>query len=61
MLKYIRTTRSSTGFRCLALLDLRYYPTKAKVSDEAKSSVRLSRHTVLPAWNYTIGPRNTNR
>jgi hypothetical protein len=60
MLKHIRTTRSSTGFRCRASLDTRFYPTKVKVSEEAKSSVRLWRHTVLPKWNYTIRPRNRN-
>jgi hypothetical protein len=60
MLKYIRTTRSSTGFRCRASLDTRFYPTKVKVSEEAKASVRLSCHTVLPKWNYTIHPRKRN-
>ena len=60
MLKHIRTTRSSTGFRCRASLDTRFYPTKVKVSEEAKASVRLLRHTVLPKWNYTIRPRNPN-
>ena len=57
MLKHIRATRSSTGFRCRASLDTRFYPTKTKVSGEAKAAVRLSRHTVLPDWNYTIRPR----
>lgn len=60
MLKHIRTTRSSTGFRCRALLDTRFYPTKVKVSDDAKATVRLSRHTVLPKWNYTIRPQKRN-
>ena len=60
MLKHIRSTRSSTGFRCRASLDARFYPTKVKVSDEAKATVRLSRHTVLPNWNYTIRPRKRN-
>jgi hypothetical protein len=60
MLKHIRTTRSSTGFRCRASLDLRFYPTKVKVAEEAKLSMRLSRHTVLPKWNYTIHPRIRN-
>ena len=48
MLKHIRTMRSSTGFHCRAALDTRFYPTKVKVSEEAKASVRLLRHTVLP-------------
>jgi Rhodopirellula transposase DDE domain len=60
MLKHIRTTRSSTGFQCRASLDTRFYPTKIKVSDEAKATVRLSRHIVLPNWNYTIRPRKQN-
>ena len=60
MLNHIRTTRSSTGFRCRASLDTRYYPTKIKVSEEAKLSVRLLRHSVLPKWNYTVHPRNRN-
>jgi hypothetical protein len=60
MLKYIRTTRSSTGFRCQASLDTRFYATKVKVSEEAKTTVRMSRHTILPKWNYTIRPRKGN-
>jgi hypothetical protein len=60
MLKHIRTTRSSTGFHCRASLDTRFYPTKLKVSEEAKLTVRLSRHPVLPKWNYTIRPRKRN-
>jgi hypothetical protein len=60
MLKHIRTTRSSTGFHCRASLDTRFYPTKVKLSEEAKLTVRLSRHVVLPKWNYTIRPRNGN-
>ena len=42
MLKHIRTTRSSTGFHCRASLDTRFYPTKVKLSEEAKLTVRLS-------------------
>jgi len=57
LLKHIRTTRSSTGFRCRASLDTRFYPLKVKVSDEAKAAVRLSYHAILPDWNYTVRPR----
>jgi hypothetical protein len=60
MLKYIRTTRSSTGFRCRASLDTKFYPTKVKVSEETKASVRLACHNDLPKWNYTIRPRKQN-
>lgn len=59
VLKYLRSTRSSTGFRCRAALDKTLHPTKVKVSDEEKQTVRMTRHRVLPKWNYTIRP-NTN-
>jgi hypothetical protein len=60
MLKHIRSTRSRTGFHCRASVDWRFYQTKLKVSEEAKLSVRLLRHAVLPQWNYTIHPRTRN-
>ena len=56
MLKYIRTTRSATGFHCRSCLDHREYPTKVKVTKEQKEGVRLRRRKVLPKWNYTISP-----
>lgn len=56
MLKYIRSTRSSTGFRCRAILDKTFYATKLKATEEEKASVRMTRHCVLPQWNYTIRP-----
>ncbi len=60
VLKHIRSTRSITGFRCRATLDKNFYPTKTKVTDEEKASVRMRRHDVLPKWNYTIRP-NTGK
>lgn len=59
VLKYIRSTRSSTGFRCRAALDRTFYPTKVKVMDDEKQSVRMTRHRVLPKWNYTIRPNKS--
>lgn len=56
VLNYIRATRSTTGFRCRAVLDKKAYPKKASVSDDQKDSVQQSRHQVLPQWNYTIKP-----
>jgi hypothetical protein len=60
MLQHIRTTRSAVGFRCRASLDPRFYPAHVKVSEQAKARVQLSRHRVLPQWNYTIRPRIRN-
>ena len=57
-LKFIRSTRSSTGFRCRAMLDQRKYVTKQKATQEEKDRVNLRRHKVLPKWNYTITPND---
>jgi Rhodopirellula transposase DDE domain len=56
ILKYIRTTRSATGFHCRACLDTQEYPTQVKVSPEEKASIRLKPRGILPKWNYTIRP-----
>ena len=56
-LKFIRSTRSSTGFTCRAVLDTNLYPTKVKVLAEEKEAITRQRHTVLPDWNYTVSPR----
>ena len=57
VLKYIRATRSTTGFSCRATLDKKRYPKKTPVTDEQKASVQLSPHRVLPKWNYTVPPQ----
>jgi hypothetical protein len=56
VLKYIRTTRSTTGFRCRATLDKSCYPKKTLVTDEQKDAVQLIPNRVLPKWNYTVRP-----
>jgi hypothetical protein len=56
MLKFIRRTRSNTGFHCKARLDERIYETKLKISEEEKAFVNMKRRRVLPQWNYVIRP-----
>jgi hypothetical protein len=56
MLKFIRRTRSSTGFHCRASLDETDYPLKRKISAEEKAFVNLRPRKVLPQWNYVIRP-----
>jgi hypothetical protein len=58
VLNYIRTTTSSTGFCCRAVLDSRTYETKQKVTDEEKATVLLKPYNILPQWNYTVSPRS---
>jgi hypothetical protein len=57
VLKHIRTTRSSTGFRCRARLDPRFYPTGVTVEAEEIARLRLRPHHRFPHWNYTIAPQ----
>lgn len=61
VLKFIRSTRSTTGFRCRACLDRTMYAIQVKVPKEEQASVNLSRHAVLPKWNYTIRPRHQKK
>jgi hypothetical protein len=61
ILKYIRATKTETGLRCRAYLDKAIYETRKKVTPEQKESINLTRHRVLPKWNYTIKPRTTPR
>jgi hypothetical protein len=56
VLKFIRTTTTETGLCCTAYLDRKHYRTQVTVTPEQKASIRLTRHRVLPKWNYTIRP-----
>jgi Rhodopirellula transposase DDE domain len=56
VLKYIRGTRSSAGFRCRASLDRKRYEAQPRVLPEERGRVRLQRRKVLPQWNYAIKP-----
>jgi hypothetical protein len=59
MLKFIRTSKTKTGFRCLAFFDRRKYQTKCKVSLVEKENLNLHLHNVFPLWNYTVKPHVT--
>lgn len=59
VLKYIRTTRTESGFGCQAWLDRTHYATGLKITPEQKAQINLKRHRVLPEWNYTIEPHTT--
>jgi hypothetical protein len=56
VLKFIRTSKTETGFRCRAYLDRKNYKTKRKVTPEEKTSINLHPHKLFPQWNYTIKP-----
>jgi hypothetical protein len=59
MLKFIRTSKTQTGFRCLAYFDRRKYQTRQKLSQEERANLNLHSYRPLPEWNYTIKPHDT--
>lgn len=58
VLKFIRTTRTETGFQCQARLDTAIYETGLKITAAEKAQLNLQPHRVFPEWNYTIRPRD---
>ncbi len=58
ILKFIRTTITTTGLKVRAYLDRKNYPVGVKPSAERLRQLRLTRHNVAPKWNYTIVPSN---
>ena len=57
ILKYLRTTRTSTGLRVRAHLVRRTYKTGVKVTDAQMRELRITPNCALPKWNYTIEPK----
>lgn len=56
ILKYMRTTTTSTGLRVRAHLVKRKYKTGIKITDAQMRQTNVDRHEVHPQWNYTINP-----
>ena len=56
MLKYIRTTKTTTGLEVKAHLICKKYETGKKVPADKMAQIHLNRHTTFPDWNYTIKP-----
>ena len=57
MIKYLRTTKTKTGLKVQASLIRRGYRTGVKLAATEVARIRLRPHDTLPAWNYTIAPR----
>ena len=56
ILKYLRTTRTSTGLRVRAHLVRKTYETGVKVTDAQMRELRITPNSAMPKWNYTIEP-----
>ncbi len=57
IINLIGGTKTRTGLQVQAVLDTNEYEIGIKVSDEQLEEIKLRRHKVHPAWNYTISPR----
>lgn len=55
-LKYIRTTRTSTGLTVSARMLHKKYEKGEAISAQQMQQLMLTKHTTLPAWNYTLTP-----
>ena len=58
ILRLIRGTTTTTGLRVRAYLDTKDYPLKVKPSAKRLRELRITRHKILPKWNYTIASSN---
>ena len=56
ILKYLRTTRTSSGLRVRAHLVRKTYETGVKVTDAQMRELRITPNSAMPKWNYTIEP-----
>lgn len=56
ILKYIRTTKTSTGLRVRSHLVRKRYKKGIKISDDQMDEIRIKKDNSLPKWNYTIFP-----
>jgi len=56
-LKFIRTTKTTTGLKVTAYLDAVNYPTGVKVNQQEMAELSIHPKRILPKWNYTILPR----
>ena len=56
VLKYIRTTKTSTGLRVRAQLVRKNYAKGEQVYNSTMAGLALTPHKTLPGWNYTLVP-----
>lgn len=56
ILKYIRSTTTTTGLTVKARLDKTAYEKAIQISEKEMNGIKIKNHDVLPQWNYTIYP-----
>ena len=60
ILNYARTTTTSKGLKVTASMLHGSYETGLVVSEERRQELSITRHKVLPQWNYTLHPTTKN-
>jgi hypothetical protein len=56
VVNYIRTTHNSSGLRVRARLMNKNYEKGEQISPKQMEQLALTRHKILPNWNYTLAP-----
>lgn len=54
VLKFIRTTKTTTGLKIRAILSNKQYIKGIKITDQQMQQIVLKRYTLRPDWNYSI-------
>ncbi|MDD2390874.1 MAG: ISAzo13 family transposase [Desulfobacterales bacterium] len=55
-LKYIRTTKTSSGLKVKAHFVRKKYATGERIPDRQMKELSIEKHEGLPNWNYTLKP-----
>ncbi|MCP4285513.1 MAG: ISAzo13 family transposase, partial [Gammaproteobacteria bacterium] len=61
ILKYIRTTKTTTGLRVRSSLVRKEYEKGVKISDDQMAQLRIKNHSIQPLRNYTLRPRQNGK
>jgi hypothetical protein len=56
VLKYIRTTKTSTGLKIRATLKAKQYQKGIRISNKQMQNINVKHYTQRPEWNYSISP-----
>lgn len=56
MLQYIQGTTTKNGLKIDAILNEKNYEKAIAISDEQMAEINITKHHILPQWNYTIAP-----
>jgi len=56
VLKYIRTTKTTSGLKVKAHFIRKKYETGEKISNKQMKSLLIEKHRTLPDWSYSLSP-----